>query len=146
MLRKFLRWILVVITAIIAGFAIFVIAVNFEVFGHLYSKKELKDFRNQTATRVLSSDDQLIGKFFVKNRTNINYNQLPIHLIEALVATEDARYFEHEGVDSRSLIRVLFKTILLGQKKLWWWLYHYPTIIKKHVWPKKLWASHHVGK
>ncbi|MGB0805333.1 MAG: transglycosylase domain-containing protein, partial [Salibacteraceae bacterium] len=56
------------------------------------------------------------GKFFVENRTNINYSQLPNDLIHALVATEDARYFEHEGVDSRSLVRVLFKTILLGKK------------------------------
>lgn len=95
---------------------VFISAVSFEFFGPLYSKKKLKDFKNQTATRVLSSDGKLIGKFFAENRTNVTIDQIPSHLINALVATEDARYFEHEGIDSRSLVRVLFKTILLNDK------------------------------
>jgi len=98
----------------IAAATLFLAAVNFEFFGHVYSRKELKEFKNQTATRIFTRDGHLIGKFFDKNRTNVTFDQIPEHVVNALVATEDARYFEHEGVDSRSLLRVLFKTIILN--------------------------------
>ncbi|MGB1004804.1 MAG: hypothetical protein ACPGVC_11260, partial [Salibacteraceae bacterium] len=77
MIKKIFFWFIGVLGIVILGFSIFVLAVNFEIFGHLYTKKELKEFRNQTATRVISTDQKLIGKFFVENRTNINYSQLP---------------------------------------------------------------------
>lgn len=96
--------------------ALLVAGVYYGVFGHLYTKQELKDFSNDTASLVISDNGTLIGKFFKKNRTNIQYEQLPKQLVNALVATEDARYFEHEGIDSRSLLRVLFKSILLNDK------------------------------
>ena len=86
------------------------------LFGHIYSEKELREFRNQTASLVLSDTGGLIGKFFFENRTNVKLEQLPQGLVDALIATEDARYFEHEGVDSRSLLRVLIKSIILQQK------------------------------
>ena len=97
-------------------FGVFIGFVYLGVFGHVYSKKELKAFKNETASLVLSDQGKLIGKFFADNRTNIAFEQLPADLVNALVATEDARYFEHEGVDSRSLLRVLVKSIILQQK------------------------------
>ncbi len=103
------------------AFAIFIIglffaAVYYNIFGHLYTKSELKDFRNETASIVTSDDGILIGKFFDENRTNVEFKDLPKYLVDALIATEDVRYYEHGGVDSRSMFRVLFKSILLGQK------------------------------
>ena len=95
---------------------IFFAAIYYNVFGHLYSETELKEFKNETASLVMSDNGRIIGKYFSENRTNIKYNQLPDHLINALTATEDVRYFEHEGVDSKSLLRVLFKTILLSNE------------------------------
>lgn len=97
-------------------FGLFIGMVYLDVFGHVYTEKELKEFKNETASLVLSDNGKLIGKFFADNRTNVNFEQLPKSLINALVATEDVRYFEHEGVDSRSLIRVLIKSIVLQQK------------------------------
>lgn len=117
MLKCIIRYVVGIILLIVVLLTSFVVAVNYEVFGHLYSKKELKDFKNQLASEVYSQDGELIGKFFAKNRTNTTYEELPEHLINALVATEDARYFEHEGVDSRSLFRVLFKTIILNDSR-----------------------------
>lgn len=98
-------------------FGIYIGAVLLGVFGPVYSKKQLKEFRNEQASLVLSKDGSLIGKYFADNRTNIQFDQLPKHLVQALVATEDARYFEHEGVDSRSLLRVLVKTLILRQER-----------------------------
>ena len=95
---------------------LFIGSVFLGAFGHIYSEKELKEFRNHTASLVLSDNGSIIGRFFFENRTNVTLDQLPESLINALVATEDARYFEHEGVDSRSLLRVLIKSIILQQK------------------------------
>lgn len=106
------------LTLLFSGFILlFITAVNFDVFGHIYTSDELEEFNNETASIILSDDATVIGKYFNKNRTNISYNNLPKHLINALVATEDARYFEHNGVDTRSLFRVLFKTVLLSNKR-----------------------------
>ena len=116
MIKKFIKFLikLFFVAAILMG--LFFAGIYYNVFGHLYSKNELKQFKNETASLVWSNDGRIIGKYFDKNRTNIQYEQLPKQLINALIATEDARYFEHEGVDSRSLLRVFFKTILLNNK------------------------------
>jgi penicillin-binding protein 1A len=102
------------ITAIIP--LILVLIVSFRAFGILQSEKELQSYKNASASVVLSENGELIGKIFTENRTNITYDQLPKHLVNALIATEDARYFKHKGIDSRSLVRVFFKTILFRNK------------------------------
>jgi penicillin-binding protein 1A len=123
MLKKH-RWLKKTLKIAVIGFLTsillavgFYYSVSFGFFGKLYTEKELKAFENELATQVLSADKVLIGKFFDKNRTNVKYHQIPKHLVNALVATEDARYFEHEGVDKRSLVRVLVKSILLSDKR-----------------------------
>ena len=97
--------------------AIFFILLYCGSFGHLQTSEELRNFKNAEASRVLSSEGLLIGKFYSENRTNVTYEQLPVHLVNALIATEDVRFFEHEGVDSRSLLRVLLKTLLLNRSE-----------------------------
>jgi penicillin-binding protein 1A len=116
MLKKSIKFIILTMVLLAVAFGIFIATVFYGGFGHLHTSEELQEFKNETATLVLSEEGQLIGKFYAENRTNIKFEQLPEHLVNALVATEDARYFEHEGVDSRSLLRVLFKTILTNQK------------------------------
>jgi penicillin-binding protein 1A len=111
------RWkiiIAAILVNIISG--LFILPANGGPFGHLPSRRELLNFKNATASKVLSADGDLIGKFYSENRTNVSYRQIPPYLIDALVATEDARFFEHKGVDTRSLVRVLFKTILLNKR------------------------------
>jgi penicillin-binding protein 1A len=95
---------------------IFLLFIYCGVFGHLQNRKELLDYKNATASIVLSAEGELIGKFFAENRTNIAYEKIPIHLVNALIATEDTRFYEHNGIDSRSLFRVLFKSILFNKK------------------------------
>ena len=111
--KFFLRLSLLVILLIL----LFITAVNYDVFGHINTKEELKNFSNETASVVVSDNNTVIGKYFNQNRINTSYNELPKHLVNALVATEDSRYFEHSGVDTKSLFRVLFKTILLSNKR-----------------------------
>ncbi len=80
------------------------------------SRNELLNFKNATASSVMSEDGQLLGKYFYENRTNITFDQLPKHLVDALIATEDVRFYDHHGTDTRSFLRVLFKSILMNDR------------------------------
>ncbi|MEZ4807296.1 MAG: transglycosylase domain-containing protein [Flavobacteriales bacterium] len=82
------------------------------MFGELPSEEELGSIQHEQATLVLANDGTVIGKIFAEDRTNVRYEDLPKHLIDALVSTEDARFFTHQGVDGRSYIRVFFRTLL----------------------------------
>ncbi|MFB9293311.1 penicillin-binding protein 1A [Persicitalea jodogahamensis] len=85
-------------------------------FGDMPSRRELQDKRNDTASEVYSADSVLLGRYFLYDRTNIAYRDIDTTVIEALVATEDARFYRHHGVDSRSLARVVIKSILLQKE------------------------------
>ena len=86
------------------------------IAGQLPDRNELADIKNEEASLVFSSDSLLIGKYFAKNRTNIDLHEVPQHLIDALIATEDQRFFTHKGYDTKSYARVLLKTILLRDR------------------------------
>ncbi len=116
MIKKNWKTILKIILIILVLPPIFVGSVYLGAFGHLQNKDELLNFRNATATQVLSAEGELVGNIFSENRTNISYGQIPSNLINALIATEDYRFFEHKGIDSRSLFRVLFKSLLLNNR------------------------------
>lgn len=116
MLDKISAIILKILLAIALVAGTFFAILYFGGFGKIPSKAELREIKNQTASLVFSSDGKLIGKYFAENRTNIPFEELPKDLVNALVATEDARYFEHEGVDTRSMIRVFFKSFLMGDR------------------------------
>lgn len=93
---------------------LFFLLVYFGGFGKLPNKAELSAISNEEASLVYSSDNALIGEYFAQNRTNIHLKDIPDHLINALVATEDKRFFSHKGFDTRSYFRVFLKSILLG--------------------------------
>lgn len=86
------------------------------LFGHLPTKAELAQIRNYTASEVYSADSVLLGRFFLEDRSEVALENMPDHLLNALVATEDARFYSHRGVDNIGFARVLFKTILLRDK------------------------------
>lgn len=73
---------------------------------------ELKRIQNQVASEVYSADSVLLGRYFVQDRTEIKYEDIAPAVIDALISTEDARFYEHGGVDFRSLGRVLVKSII----------------------------------
>lgn len=77
------------------------------------SKKELASIKNAVASEVYSADSVLLGRYFIQDRTEIKYEDISHHVIDALIATEDIRFYQHSGIDYRSLGRVLVKTILL---------------------------------
>ncbi|MBP7155205.1 MAG: transglycosylase domain-containing protein [Flavobacteriales bacterium] len=106
----------VAIVCVLVGFFTLMQLVRSGFFGELPSEEDLASIRNEQATLVLDRDGALIGKLFAQDRTNVKFEDLPKHLVNALVATEDSRFFSHEGVDGRSYVRVFFRT-LLGRDK-----------------------------
>ena len=89
----------------IAGIFLFFILASWGVFGSMPSFEDLENPDSNLATEVISSDGVTIGKFYNENRTPIKYADLPKHLIDALIATEDERFYEHSGIDGRGTMR-----------------------------------------
>lgn len=80
------------------------------------SNKELSTYKLFEASEVYSADSVLLGKIYLENRKIITYDDLPDSLINCLLATEDVRFFEHQGIDFWGLLRVGLKTILFKEK------------------------------
>lgn len=85
-------------------------------FGAMPSESSLKNIQNNIATEIYSADNVLLGRYFIHERNPTNYENISRHVIEALVATEDARFYSHQGVDPRSLLRVIIKTVILQDR------------------------------
>jgi penicillin-binding protein 1A len=79
------------------------------VFGALPTFEELENPENNLASEVISIDGKTLGKYYHENRTPVNYRDLPQNLVNALVATEDARFYNHSGIDMRGTIRAIIK-------------------------------------
>lgn len=82
-------------------------------FGALPTYGDLQNVENDQASEIYSEDGVLLGKYYIENRTDARLDEISPLVIDALVATEDARFFEHSGIDLRAWGRVLVKTILL---------------------------------
>jgi penicillin-binding protein 1A len=109
------RWLKYLVTAIVIVTGFFVglfLATWIGVFGKLPNKDELAKVENPLASEVYSADSILLGRYFLQERSNIEFESLPRHAIDAVLATEDVRFYEHHGVDFRSLGRVFVKTLL----------------------------------
>lgn len=83
------------------------------VFGPVPSKQQLQAINNPAASEVLSADGKVIGRYYIENRSNVNFKEISPNVINALIATEDARFYEHRGIDEIALLRVFVKSILL---------------------------------
>jgi len=93
-------------------FLTFILA-SWGVFGSLPDETSLENPEKNLATEIIASDGKVIGKFYKENRTPIQYEELPEHLINALIATEDVRFYDHSGIDARGTVRAF---VLLGSR------------------------------
>ncbi|AFL80821.1 penicillin-binding protein, 1A family [Aequorivita sublithincola DSM 14238] len=86
-------------------FILFFLLASWGVFGSLPDETSLENPEKNLATEIISSDGKTIGKFYKENRTPVSFDSLPDHLVNALIATEDARFYEHSGIDGRGTLR-----------------------------------------
>lgn len=111
--KKFLCW----FWGIFAGGVLLVVLIFWMItkgwLGYLPPLDELQNPKNRFATEVFSSDMQSLGRFYHKeNRVGVTYDQISPYMIDALIATEDARFYNHTGVDAKGLTRAI---LMLGR-------------------------------
>ena len=108
--KKIVRWfwiLLITPIALVVALLLFVWA-----FAEIPTIEELENPDSKLATQVIAEEGEILTTYHIENRTFVGYDELPLHLVQATVATEDARFYQHSGIDIPSLFRVLFKTLL----------------------------------
>ncbi len=85
----------------LGGLLLFFLFASWGLFGKMPSFEDLENPNSNLATEIISSDGVTLGKFYNENRTAIKYKDLPKSLVDALVSTEDERFYEHSGIDAR---------------------------------------------
>lgn len=98
------------------GFGLFLLLLllaDFGVFGDMPSISDLQNPSASLASQVYADDGTLMGKYYLEDRVNVEYKDISPNIIKALVATEDERFYDHSGIDPRSLARAFF---FLGSK------------------------------
>ena len=111
---KFIKWFWILFaTGVLSAILIFLFA-SWGAFGELPLYEHLENPKTNLASEIFSSDDKTLGKFYLDdNRTPVKYDDLPENLVHALIATEDARFYEHSGIDAIGTLRAV---AYLGKK------------------------------
>lgn len=112
--KRIVRWFWILLLTPLIGFIGLVICIA--LFADLPDVEQLQNPESDLATVVLSSDGKELGRFYAENRVNVKFKDIDPDVIHALIATEDERFYEHSGIDGRSLGRVLFKTVAGGDR------------------------------
>ncbi|MDR1181230.1 MAG: transglycosylase domain-containing protein [Bacteroidales bacterium] len=95
---------------------LFFVFISLGWLGFMPSFEELENPKTNLATEIISEDGYVLGKYYVENRSNIPFEQLPQNLVNALIATEDIRYYKHSGIDWKALVRAVAGTITFSNK------------------------------
>lgn len=99
--------------------AVLFLLIETGAIGYIPDIAELQNPKNKFATEIYSEDGVLIGRYFYgkDNRVAVKYEDISPYMTQALVATEDARFYEHSGIDVRALFRAVIKRVLFRQKQ-----------------------------
>jgi len=92
-----------------------IVATYLGVFGALPSFRDLENPKSNQASEIITSDKQVLGTYYVQNRSSVTYKEISPNVINALVATEDERFFEHSGIDFRRMFSILFLNLFKRQ-------------------------------
>lgn len=109
------KWTKRIVTTLVVTFLL-IFAFLLPILIDAPSVRTLRRVQTEAASEIYSADGVLLNRFFKQNRTVVRYEDIPKHVVQALVATEDERFFSHGGVDYRSWARVLYRTLLKGDE------------------------------
>jgi len=85
-------------------------------FTDLPSVKELENPKSELASQIFANNGDVLGRYYIENRVPVSFNELSPKLVQALIATEDERFYQHSGIDFRALMRAIVKTAILQQE------------------------------
>ncbi len=105
-----LLWVMFVLGII--SFAALVLSIENGSVGYMPSLAELENPQNAVSSEVLASDGTLIGRYYVTDRSNSKYDEISPNIVNALLATEDARFYDHAGIDPVATIAIPFYLLL----------------------------------
>src|SRR5215213_9157258 len=89
------------------SFVLLLLMANWGVFGKMPSIEDLENPSASLASEVIADDGTVMGKYYLEDRSNVEYKDISKHIVNALVATEDERFYSHSGIDGRSLARAV---------------------------------------
>jgi penicillin-binding protein 1A len=110
-IRKYIRGLWISFFSLVAFIILLFISIALGLFGKMPSFEELENPKSSLASEVYSSDGKVLGKYFIENRTNIPFEELSPNIVNALIATEDARFDRHSGIDIKAIFRVAFGVV-----------------------------------
>ncbi len=111
--NRYILWLWIIFAGGVSTIFILFLLISNGFLGFMPSFDELENPKSNIATEIYSSDQVLLSTFFIENRSPVEYKEISPNLINALVATEDVRFYDHSGIDARGLARVLFRTVLM---------------------------------
>ena len=112
-IRKYIILLWIAFILPIIGVSLLFSLISNGYLGYMPTWEELENPKNNLATQIISTDAKVLGTFFKENRMLVNYDDLSPYLVKALVATEDERFYDHSGIDTRALARAI---INMGKK------------------------------
>jgi penicillin-binding protein 1A len=118
-IKRLVKWIWIVFLFGIVFGILFIISIRINLgnlYGEFPSYRRLENPKSELSSLLFSADNVLLGSYYRKNRSQIEYKDLSPELINTLVFTEDYRFYNHSGISFPDLMRVAIKTILLQQK------------------------------
>jgi penicillin-binding protein 1A len=115
-IRRYNWYIWKTVICFLALFVLMLVVTYFGLFGQLPSFRAIENPKSNQASEVLAADKTVLGTYYVQNRSSVNYSQLSPNVVNALIATEDVRFYEHSGIDFQRLPGIVFFT-LIGKKQ-----------------------------
>ena len=118
MRRKFVKILWITYTLVVLLTVAFVVSVERGWIGYMPPIAELQSPISKFATQIISADGRLMGTWSRnENRVFVGYDSINPHVFDALVSTEDVRFFEHSGIDTRALMRAVVKRGIMGHRE-----------------------------
>ena len=115
---RFVKYLWISFGSLVGLFYLFFILIYNGVIGYMPSIEEIANPQNKYASFIYSADGEEIGRYYAGsgNRVYSDMAEIPQHMIDALIATEDERFYEHSGIDVKSLFRAIIKTGIMGEE------------------------------
>ncbi len=115
-IKKYLRFFWISVIGIILLIVLLFWSISSGMLGYIPTFEELENPSSSLASEIYSEDGVLIGKYYIENRSNTRFTELDTNLVNALIATEDIRFYSHSGIDFKAVIRA-FSGAVVGQNK-----------------------------
>jgi penicillin-binding protein 1A len=109
-----LLWVGLIVSVL--AFNILIVLINAGWLGYMPKMEELENPKSAAASEIFANDGTKIGQYYLENRDPVSYNQISPKVFDALIATEDERFYEHSGVDAEAIGRALFGVITFSPR------------------------------